>query len=288
MELLATALPVLVLVSVGLIVLALALDSTIDDTLFLFRQPGLLLRSVASMYVVVPVVAAFVVSAFRLTPVIALAIILMSVSPIPPVLPVTQLRVGGSQRYVIGLLVAVSVLAIVLVPLALVILSRWFTTDAYLPPAGVARVVFMTVLLPLAVGIAIRRAWPAFATRITPAVSRTSVIALVVFLLPILAASWARMIALVGNGSVLAIAVVCGIGLASGDVLGRPDPANRSSLAFASMMRHPGIALAIAKANFPDAQAGAAILLYLLVGLVLGVPYRRFARKRTAAATPLS
>lgn len=34
--------------------------------------------------------------------------------------------------------------------------------------------------------------------------------------------------------------------------LGRPDPDDRTALAIASSMRHPGVALAIARLNFPE------------------------------------
>jgi bile acid:Na+ symporter, BASS family len=45
-------------------------------------------------------------------------------------------------------------------------------------------------------------------------------------------------------------------------------------LALASGARHPGAALAIATANFPEQKlAPAAILLYLLLSAILSIPY---------------
>ncbi len=169
-------LQVLVLISIVMVVVALGLDATIEHAMYLFRRPGLLLRSVASMYVVVPVVAALAVLGFRLNPLVALAIVLMSVSPIPPILPVAQRKVGGHPGYVFGLLVTVSVLAIVLVPLALILLSRVLPVNAYLPAAKVARLVLVTVLLPLVVGIAIGRTAPAFAKRAAPGLGQVGCI----------------------------------------------------------------------------------------------------------------
>ena len=45
--------------------------------------------------------------------------------------------------------------------------------------------------------------------------------------------------------------------------------------------RHPAIAFAIASANFPDQRFGGAIILYLLLSLLIGVPYVRWNRSRT-------
>jgi BASS family bile acid:Na+ symporter len=44
--------------------------------------------------------------------------------------------------------------------------------------------------------------------------------------------------------------------------------------------RHPAIAFAIASANFPDQRFGGAIILYLLLSLLIGVPYVRWNRSR--------
>ena len=54
-------------------------------------------------------------------------------------------------------------------------------------------------------------------------------------------------VSLVGNGTVLVIAAVVAAGLAAGHWLGGPDPDDRTALAIASSMRHPGVAMAIAE-----------------------------------------
>jgi BASS family bile acid:Na+ symporter len=59
-------------------------------------------------------------------------------------------------------------------------------------------------------------------------------------------------------------------------------------LALASASRHPGMALAIARLNFPDEHAvPAAILLYFLVSTLIALPYVRW-RKRPGAAPAAS
>jgi BASS family bile acid:Na+ symporter len=75
----------------------------------------------------------------------------------------------------------------------------------------------------------------------------------------------------------------------AGHWLGGPDPDDRTALAIAASMRHPGVALAIARLNFPDEKlVPAAVLLFILVNLVVTLPYnvwRRRARAGHAAGT---
>jgi BASS family bile acid:Na+ symporter len=61
---------------------------------------------------------------------------------------------------------------------------------------------------------------------------------------------------------------------------------NRTALAIATSSRHPGIALILAQANFPEEQLMLpAVLMYLLVNAVVAIPYVLWSkRKRTQLA----
>jgi bile acid:Na+ symporter, BASS family len=74
------------------------------------------------------------------------------------------------------------------------------------------------------------------------------------------------------------------VGLGIGHWLGGPQPDDATVLALSTASRHPAIALAVAKLNFPnEPNLGATILLYLLVLTVLTVPYVRRQRHLSAA-----
>jgi BASS family bile acid:Na+ symporter len=65
-----------------------------------------------------------------------------------------------------------------------------------------------------------------------------------------------------------------------GHLFGEPDPDSRVVLALSTACRHPALALAIAGANFPDERRVlAAILLYLLLNVLLTIPYIKWQRK---------
>ncbi len=74
--------------------------------------------------------------------------------------------------------------------------------------------------------------------------------------------------------TLLAIAAFVIVGLAAGHLLGGPEAEHATVLALSTASRHPAIALAVAKINFPnEPYLGATILLYLLVLTLITVPY---------------
>jgi len=93
----------------------------------------------------------------------------------------------------------------------------------------------------------------------------------------------------VGNGILVSFSVFAAAGLLVGHFLGGPDLENRSVLALATAACHPGIAVAIAHANFPDQKlAVPAVFTYTIVGAILAAPYSRLIthKKTSPVETP--
>jgi BASS family bile acid:Na+ symporter len=272
-------------VSIVLTVFGFALKASPQDAIYLFRRPGQLARSLLSMNVVMPLFAAVLIAAFDLHPAVKVAIGALSVSPIPPVLTKKKLKAGGKRSYTIGLLAAAALLSIVFVPLALVALGRIFSIPLALSPGAIAMIVLMTVLAPLAAGIAVHSVAPAFADRIAAPVSLVATIMLAAAIVPVLFTQFPAIWSLIGNGTIAGLAGFVVVGLAVGHVLGGPDLQDRTVLALSTASRHPGVAAGIAQAIFPEQKlAIAALLLYVLVGGVVSVPYMIWIRRRRAAA----
>lgn len=273
--------------SIFLTVLALGLRTTLADATYLFRHPGPLLRALAAMFVVVPLFAVVVARAFDLTPAVKVALVALSLCPVPPVLPGAALKAGGRDSYTVGLLAAAAAIAIVFVPAALALLGAAFGIDARVAPATVAGIVLTTILVPLGVGVAVRRFAPAFAERVAPGVSRVASILLIAGAIPVLVGAWRLIASLVGNGTMLAFVAFTAVGLAAGHLLGGPDPDDRTVLALSSAKRHPGMAIAIATANSTERELVlAAVLLYILVSAVVAAPYTTWRKRRHALPAP--
>ena len=110
---------------------------------------------------------------------------------------------------------------------------------------------------------------------------------LVVSALPLLYAAWPAAQALIGSGTVLVFAAMAMIGLAVGHALGGPDASTRTVLALSTTSRHPAVALSVALGSGVDKMpALAAVLLYVIVAVLISVPYVAWRRKRAPAAEP--
>lgn len=271
--------------SIFLTVFSLGLQATWQDAISLFRRPGLLFRSILSMNIAMPIIAVTLGGMYRINPAVKVALILLAVSPVPPLLPRQQLKLGGSSSYVCGLLVAAALFSIVLVPLTVAVLGVIYSRDVGISPGAVAKVVLPTILVPISVGLFVHARMPAFADRWAKPMGTAALILLVLCALPLLFVEGKPMIELIGNGTILVIAAFVVAGAAVGHWLGGPNPGDRTTLALATASRHPGLAAVIAAANFPAQlhPIAAAILLYFIVKALVLIPYNS-RRKRLGAA----
>jgi bile acid:Na+ symporter, BASS family len=283
----ASLVPLLLKASIILTVFGLGLRGNLSDATYLFRRPKLLLKSLLSMNVIVPLFAAILVLAFDLTPAVKIALVLLSLSPVPPLIPKKQFKLGGTHEYIFGLLVVVSVLSIITVPLGPRVLGALQGRDFGVDPMDVAKIIVTTILLPLFAGMLVRYLSTSFADRATDIILAIAGIMLIVGLIPILFVAAPTMISLIGNGTLLAMAAVVIVGLIAGHLLGGPNFGDRSVLALASATRHPGIALMLAGAMFPEQKklVMAAILLYFIVNAIVSVPYMAWCKKRARPAS---
>lgn len=271
--------------SIMLLVFGLGLHASPRDATFLFRHPGLLVRSLLSMNVIMPLFAIVIAKMFDLHSAVEIALVALALAPVPPILPGKQEKAGGRTAYAIGLLVAAALFAIVLVPAGVELMGKVFAKDLHMNARTVALIVLMTVLAPLTAGLIVHRLAPALAARIARPVSLFATVLLVAAALPVVVAAWPAVKSMIGNGTLLALAVFAVVGLAVGHWLGGQNPDHRTVLALATSARHPAVALAIAGANFEQQKAVLAVVfLYLVVGTVVAFPYVVWRKRLHAAA----
>jgi BASS family bile acid:Na+ symporter len=270
--------------SIVLSVFAIGLKATLADATFLLRRPEQLGRAFLSMNVLMPLVALAVGAPFDLHPAVKIALVVIAVSPTPPVFPKQALKAGGTEAYTIGLLVAAAVVSVVIIPLSMEMIHRITGISLAMRPDSVAVLVLSTILAPLVAGIVVRRLWSAVADRAAGPVAVLSSGLLIASALPIMIGLARTVLSLVTDGTILGFGGFALAGLFIGHVLGGPEPADRPVLALATTSRHPAVAMAIAHTNFPDQRlAGAAVFLYVvLAGISCGL-YLLWVRRTSAA-----
>ena len=272
-------------VSIFLTVFGFGLQATRDDLLYLVRRPGMLVRSLVAMFLIMPLFTLIVARTFVFHPAVEIALGALAISPVPPLLPRRQVKAGGEGSYGVGLMATAALLSIAFVPLTLHLLARFLGLPAAISPAAVARVVMISVLLPLAAGAGFHALAPRLSERVAKPVGRIATGLLALGGIGILVGALPIAMALIGNGTILVIVAFVAFGLAVGHYLGGPTDEERVVLALSTACRHPALALAIASATFPnEKRVVGAIVLYLLLNLIVAIPYESRVRGKVAAA----
>lgn len=274
--------------SIMITVFGFGLRATADDTLYVVRRPTRFARSFVSMFFVMPIIAITLDKTFNFRHEVQVALVALALSPVPPLLLKKGGKAGGRASYALGLLVTMAILSLVVLPLGMRLLELVFDRSFALQPLAIVKVILKSIILPLAAGIAIRILVPAFAARFAGPIVTFGNLLLVAVALLIVFSSRNAILALIGDGTLLAIAVFVVVGLAAGHWLGGPEPVDRVVLGLSTASRHPGIALTLASFNYPNEHGvTAAIMLYLLVNIVVSMPYVIWQQRR-AVATPQS
>jgi BASS family bile acid:Na+ symporter len=281
---LAELVPLVLKASIMTIVFSLGLTALPRDLVYLVSHPGRLTLSLASMFVVMLIAAGGMSRLLDLPRPVEILVVALALAPIPPLLPRKTAKAGGDASYTVGLLVAASLFSIVWIPFALWLLRTVFEAPLQASTGDLLNTVLLSILAPLAAGALLARFTPKFASWVQPAFARLGNLLLLAAIVPILFKTWHPALLQIGGGTLLALAAFVVVGLITGQLMGGPDPDDRTVLAFATSTRHPGIAMSLAALNFPQEKTVVAVLLlYLIVAAVLTIPYMMW-RKRVGAA----
>ncbi|MCU1521353.1 MAG: hypothetical protein JWN19_1738 [Arthrobacter sp.] len=270
-------------VSIMLTVFGFGLNATVEDVLYVVRRPRMLVISLVSMFIVMPFMALVLALVFDPPQAALVALVALALSPVPPTLLGKEREASGRPSYGLGLTATVSILAIVLVPALVAFLGQLLDKPFQIGATAVAGQVLLSVVLPLTAGMLVRAFQPRAADRVEKPVAVVANVLLLAAALLLLLAVFPKLREVITFGTVAAFAAFTVLGLAFGHIMAGPEPGDSRVLALASALRHPGIALAIAGANFPSLDFGSVIILYLLIGAVVGIPYMKRMQKRSAA-----
>lgn len=267
-------------VSIWATVFSFGLMAQRGEGAYLARHGNLLARAIVAMLLVMPVVAIILARFFDFDRNVEVALIALSLSPIPPLLPGKETKAGGSGAFAVGLLAALALFSIVTIPASLAFLGRLFGIQLEMPPAGVAGVVLKSIIAPLLLGLAVRGFIPSLADRLEGPVSKLAKLLLVLGAVPLLIKIFPTLMQLATGGTLLAIVLFNVIGITVGHLMGGPQPDQAVVLGVSTASRHPMIAISIAMANVADPRVGATILLALLVNAVVGGIYLAWHRRQ--------
>lgn len=267
--------------SIVILVFAIGMHATLADTAELLRRRGLLVRSLLSLNVLMLVFAVALVQMFALPTPAKVALLALSVSPIPPLLPKKLKGVHGAEPYTASLIVFAALLSIVIVPASMDILGAYFHQDVHVPPSRLVPIVLVVILVPLLLGMLVNKLFPSFANRFATPIGKLGSILLALSAAALLVSQWKPLFSMFGSGVMIVLTIFSVVGAMVGHLLGGPEPENREVLALATSVRHPGIAITIAAINFPDEKSVPLVVVWhLIIGTVVAIVYKAlFARQ---------
>lgn len=263
--------------AVGLLIFAIGLGSTLQDLTYLWGRPGLMIRSLVAMYIIVPAIAFAMVKVLDLPLAVSAALLVLAVSAGAPLLPRT-LSSFGDDAYVFSLTVTSSLLAVVVVPTWVALLSRHFHVSTELSPAVVAAAIAKSFLLPLAVGMTVRAAWlKDRGDRIADRLIKLGGLGMTIAGVLLLVLHW-DILPQMGWRAMSTLIALMLAALVTGHLPGRAGGDGRTALGIACATRHVGVAVLVAT-SFPGPQTAVLIAAYVVAAAVVSLPYLRWRRR---------
>lgn len=259
-----------------------------SDPFWLWKRPGLLVRSLLAILLVVPVVDVLLLELLRPSPVIRAGIVVsvLSIGIGPPNALKRTRAQGPSAAYEVGLDLVLLPLAILYVPAAVALHGAIFHHSIRLDPGDVARVVLLKMLIPLALGIAFARLAPRLVDRVSRYAGLVVLAALLIVIAVVLFVT-GRSLLEIGLAAWLICAVTAACAILIGHLFGAGEREYRPTLAAFSVLRFPALAFLIL-AQIPEGKTLIPVVLaYLLTSALLlaiyaGVSTSRARRQRPA------
>jgi BASS family bile acid:Na+ symporter len=268
----------LVAATVFTVMFTVGLSIVLGELKWIWQRPAPMVRGLFAVLVAVPVLALVISRALELPRLSEIGLVLMAIAPGAPVALRRSLEAGGHRAFAPSLQIGVAVLAVVSMPLSIAALNHLYGGHASISPWDVARQVCVAQLLPLALGMGVRKSGASLAMRIEPRLRQVSAGLLVAVLVLVLIDTW-RILLDANPRALAAIALTLGVALAAGHWLGGPEPAMRTAVAISSAARNPGLALLVATVNHAPSEVTAVILAYLVVAVFGIVPYIAWRRR---------
>lgn len=260
-------------------VLSRGLRTPVSDLRYFIARPGLLLKSLLSVDLIVPLIAIAVILLVMPARSTSIGLLLLAASPAAPLVLNNISRAGGKLDYAVSLQVILASLSIITTPVTIFLLSSVASLPLGVSPMAVARQVGFIILVPIIAGIVFRWLFPAMAERIIkPLEALSSIVLMLVFILVILFTY--RLLLMLDLKSYLAIALMTVGSLVAGHLMASRLPEEQTTLAIESASRNSGLALLIASDFVTLEKALPVMIPYIITSAVISFIYVRYRKMK--------
>jgi BASS family bile acid:Na+ symporter len=261
--------------------MAAGLGLRVDEIVSAISRVGLLIRVLIANFVLSPAIAYGLTRVFSLETPYVNGLLLLGAAAGAPFLPKLVKLARGDIAFSVGLMLVLTVGSVAYMPLVLPLLIPGLSAD----PWDMLRPLLVTMLIPLTIGLLVRRRSEFWSKRLQGVFEKLSNISMILAVLLMIGLDFEAMLGMFASGAVAVATLLVMLSFGAGYVLGWPDPPTRSVLGLGTGQRNVAAALMIATQNLADPR----VVVMLLLSTLAGVVVLAFAAKRLAGrslATP--
>lgn len=263
---------VVVAAMVVAIMLSVGLDLEVQRLFAVLRRPKLMLAGLGVNHLLVPFAALGVVALFDLPPAVAIGVLICAVAPGGPIGVLLAQSARTNLAAAVSFVVAMNLINTASAPVAISLVLKFGFSDPLqgpgsFPTLAVVRTIVLVQLLPLALGLVVRRQRPRLARRLHRPTSMAAK-GLLGFIIVSMTVTRGHLLLDLGWAGVAAIEVCVLISVALGLVLTPGGRADRAALSLITGFRNLSLAILLASAWFPDPRT---LLTTMTYGLMMVV-----------------
>jgi len=277
MEFLSKIIPIAMLGFVVSSMLAVGLSLAISEILSPLRNVKLVSLALLANFVLTPLLALAIARLLRLDQPLAIAFALLGAAAGAPFLPKLATVAKADLAFSVGLMVLLMVLTVVYMPLVLPLVLEGVSVD----PTKIARSLVFLMLLPLAIGLAVKAWIAAFARRAGPLLNKLSTLSLIIMIVLLLVTNVRNILELFGTRGILGSALFLIGAYGIGWLFGGLRRGTKTVLALGTAQRNIAAALLVGGQNFDDPKVVVMIVVVAIVGMLVLFPLAGVAAKRS-------
>lgn len=256
------------------------LETQIGELRYSACRPWLLAKSLLSVDLLMPLITLITIALVRPPTNVTVGLLLLSASPASAMVLRNIAQAGGDRQYTMSLHFTLALLAILTTPVTLEIMSAASGYPLGISLLAVAKVVGLSVLLPIVAGMIFNWRFPAAARcyirplRIFWAIVFIATVALVLLYTY-------RLLLTMDLRSYIAIIVITVGALVAGHLILPGQPTEQTTLALENATRNTDLALLIASMFAPLEKALPVLIPYIVVSSIICQIYARSRKMRS-------
>jgi len=249
------------------------------------RNIKLVCLALLANFVLMPFGAFGIEKLLRLDQSLGVGLVLLGTAAGAPFLPKLAQIAKTDLAFAVALMVLLMIVTIGYMPLVLPLLIEGASVD----PVKIARSLVLLMLLPLAVGLAMKASYQVAAARVKPVLDRVSNLSLILLTVLIWVTNFDKVLAIFGTRGILAGVLFTVLALGAGHLLGGPSGDSRRVLALGTAQRNIAAALLVGEQTFSDPKVVVMVIVVADVGLIILLLFaRRLAnQKQRTGVIPL-